>query len=57
MPEAVKVAADRLRRNDPTLTTMTLRGENIGDAGARALANALEKNTTLIDLNLDRNNI
>ena len=48
---------DRLRVNDPSLTTLNLGNNNIGAAGAMVLATALHTNTTLTTLNLEYNNI
>ncbi len=43
--------------NDPQLTTLSLRGKNIGDDGVRALAAALGENNTLTSLDLELCNI
>ena len=40
-----------LERNS-TLQTLDVRGNNIGDAGCRALAEVLKRNTTLTQLDL-----
>jgi ubiquinone biosynthesis protein UbiJ len=47
---------ERVRRNDPTLVRLDLRGK-IGVAGAQALADALRTNTTLTQLDLRSSNI
>jgi len=48
---------DRLHGNDPSLTTLWLRGNQIGPAGAIALADVLRTNTSLTRLYLDGNQI
>ena len=48
---------ERLLNNDPTLRSLNLSGYNIGNDGARVLAEALDQNTTLLTLELDNNNI
>ncbi len=47
----------RLQANDATLKEVNLTDNNIGDAGAYALAYALRYNKTLIKINLSGNNI
>jgi hypothetical protein len=47
----------RIRDNDSTLTSFDLQGNQIGPAGALALATAIHSNTTLIVLNLWDNQI
>ena len=48
---------DRLSHNDPELLILDLWANNIGDEGARAMADALAKNATLQTLYLWSNNI
>lgn len=50
-------AIERLKSNDPTLTSLNLSGNEIGDFGAQALAEALTENNTLTSLNLSVNDI
>ena len=45
------------RRIDEARGTLDLHGNNIGAAGARAVAEALQHNTTVTELHLDGNNI
>ena len=47
----------RANANDSLLTALDLEGRTIGADGARALAAALERNTTLTHINLGSNNI
>ena len=47
----------RLRKNDPTLTSLNLSLRRIDDDGAKALAQSLQTNTTLTELDLWRNQI
>ena len=47
----------RVRRNDTTLTTLNISRNNIGCAGAQAIAGALKVNTTLTTLDISDNNI
>ena len=47
----------RIRANDPTLTTINLSYKDIGAAGAQALAEALKTNTSVTTINLHYNNI
>ena len=47
----------RLRDNDPSLTRLHLSNNQIGDEGARALADALRTNTSLTELYLQANQI
>ena len=47
----------RIRANDPTLTTIDWRNNNIGAAVAQALAKALKVNTTVEKIDLGENNI
>ena len=47
----------RLEKDDPTLTYLSLAGENIGDDGAKSLAQALRTNTTLQHLSHSGNQI
>ncbi len=46
-----------LPQTNPKLTSLDLEGNGIGDAGATALATALQTNTTLTSLNLECNGI
>eukprot|EP00584_Thalassiosira_punctigera_P003733 CAMPEP_0172538490 /NCGR_PEP_ID=MMETSP1067-20121228/9873_1 /TAXON_ID=265564 ORGANISM="Thalassiosira punctigera, Strain Tpunct2005C2" /NCGR_SAMPLE_ID=MMETSP1067 /ASSEMBLY_ACC=CAM_ASM_000444 /LENGTH=54 /DNA_ID=CAMNT_0013323995 /DNA_START=152 /DNA_END=313 /DNA_ORIENTATION=+ len=48
-PERMELeeALPRLRSNESTLTKLSLNGKDIGDEGARALADALKGNATL----------
>jgi hypothetical protein len=48
---------NRLRRNDPDLTVIDLRGINITDTGAKDLAEALKVNQTLTQIDLRGNEI
>ena len=43
--------------NDPSLTTLDLNDNEIGDDGAQALAIALENNTSITEFNLEYNQI
>ena len=56
-----RLTLDRLEKNDPTLTeldfTVFLFRHAIGVEGAKALAHALESNTTLLGLDLSNNKI
>ena len=47
----------KIRSNDPTLTTLDLSYNNIGDEGAKVIADALKGNKTLTTLDLSHNNI
>ena len=47
----------KLYDNDPSLTSLNLGFNNIGDQGAQAIAEILANNTTLTSLNLRSNNI
>ena len=47
----------KIANNDPSLTSLDLEDNDIGDDGANALAQALETNTSLTSLNLGFNNI
>jgi Ran GTPase-activating protein (RanGAP) involved in mRNA processing and transport len=47
----------RIRTNDPQLTALSLRGEDIGNNGVRALAEALSENNTLTLLDLELTNM
>ena len=47
----------QLYKNDPTLTKLDLVGDNIGDSGAQALAEALKVNQSITSLALENNNI
>ncbi|WP_051908367.1 hypothetical protein [Candidatus Odyssella acanthamoebae] len=47
----------RLLRNEPTLTSLDLSGDGIGDSGGVALGEALKVNTTLTSLDLGDNQI
>jgi len=48
---------ERLTQNDITLITLNIGHNNIGVAGAQAIAEALEGNTTLTTLDISYNNI
>ena len=47
----------RIRANDPTLTTIDLYRKNIGSCGAQAMAEALKTNTSVKSIYLGGNNI
>ena len=47
----------RIRENDPTLTSLNLSYNQIGPEEVQALANALQNNTALTSLNLGYNHI
>ena len=47
----------RIRENDPTLTSIDVQYYDIGPEGAQALADALQVNKTLTSINLGSNNI
>jgi hypothetical protein len=47
----------QLFQTNTTLTSLNLKNNGIGAAGATALATALQTNTTLTSLNLERNDI
>ena len=47
----------RLRTNDTTLTTLTLRYRGLGETFSVAIAGALERNTTLTTLDLYGNDL
>jgi len=51
LSEAAQLAVQRLR-NEPTMRRLSLAHEPLGDAGARALAAELERNTVLNDVAL-----
>lgn len=57
LPKELQEVLPRLVANDPTLTELDLRYNNIGDEGAKALGLALQINTTLTTLYLLGNNI
>ena len=57
LPEEIKRKIIQIANNDPSLTSLNLRGNNIGPIGAAALAKALTKNTSLTSINLSNNNI
>ena len=57
MNAAASVMVERIRANDSTLTYLDLSNNNIGDAGATALATALHTNISLTALSLYNNNI
>ena len=46
-----------LYKNNPTLTELNLVGDNIGDSGAQALAEALNVNQAITELRLECDNI
>ena len=48
---------DRIRENDPTLITLDIYDNNIGNKEAIALVDALKVNKTLATLNMNNNNI
>ena len=48
---------ERLKRNDTTLTSIDLGGNDIGDEGTKSLSEALAHNSTLTTINLESNNI
>jgi len=48
---------ERIRENDPTLTTIDLGGSYIGDEGAKALTEALKVNQSLTEIDLRNNDI
>lgn len=48
---------ERLRHNDPTLTTLHLLNTHLGNKGAKVLAHALKHNTSLTYLALENNQI
>ena len=48
---------EKLKQNDPSLTSLDLGGNQNGIAGAQALAETLQTNRTLTTLNLDRDKI
>jgi Ran GTPase-activating protein (RanGAP) involved in mRNA processing and transport len=50
-----KTLLEKIRNNDTTLTSLNLYGNQIGDAGAKDLSNALKHNTTLTSLDLGNN--
>ena len=50
-------AIRRLSRNDATLTTLDLYGNQVGDEGAGRLAEALATNSTLTSLNVRWNGV
>ena len=45
---------ERVKANDPLLTTLELENVGLGAEGARTLGAALERNTTLSSINLRR---
>jgi Ran GTPase-activating protein (RanGAP) involved in mRNA processing and transport len=55
-PEVLAII-ERVRANDPTLTTLCLNYDAIGAHETKALANALSSNTTLTKLSLHSNRI
>ena len=57
MGDVMNNAIARLKSNDPTLTTLNLDGNNIGDSGANAIACALQTNNVLTTLVLWSNDI
>jgi Ran GTPase-activating protein (RanGAP) involved in mRNA processing and transport len=57
MAQLTATLLQRIQKNDPTLSSLDLRNNSIGDAGATDLANALRVNTTLNSLDLGWNNI
>ena len=52
-----KQLLERIRNNDPTLTSLSLYGNKIGDAGVKDLVDALKDNRTLTSLDLRWNEI
>jgi Ran GTPase-activating protein (RanGAP) involved in mRNA processing and transport len=50
--EAIDSIFNRIRVNDATMTELHLEGQNVGDKEAVKLAEALQSNTTLHELNL-----
>ena len=57
MPTLDKQLLDRIRHNDPNLTTLDLNFNQISAAGAKGLSLALKDNTTLTMLHLVGNQI
>ena len=54
MPTIQKIF-NRIKNNDPTLTTVNLRGKHINDSDISDLALALKTNSTLAGLDLGAN--
>jgi hypothetical protein len=44
-------------KTNKTLRSLNLLGNSVGSAGAQAIRNALESNTSIIDINLDKNEL
>ena len=57
LPEEIQNTISRVANNDPSLTSLDLFLNGIGDDGAKALAAALKNNTSLTSLNLGGNGI
>ena len=56
-PAELQEALPRLRSNDSSLTTLSLRNISLGDRGAAALSEALKLNSVLTSLNLSCNSL
>jgi hypothetical protein len=52
-----KAPLEKIRNNDPSLTSLNLWGNQIGDASAKDLSDVLKHNNTLTSLDLVGNQI